>query len=182
MNGDTKLSILIVDDEDFFRDRLARAFVRRGFCVFPAADYDEAVQMIKENRPVMAIVDLKMPGRSGLDLLKAAADIHPAMKTVVLTGYGSIATATEAVRLGAFSYLSKPADVDDILNAFARDPALSVEPPPEDFEPPSLARMEWEHINRVLSDCNGNISLAAKKLGLHRRTLQRKLYKYAPNE
>ena len=105
------------------------------------------------------------------------------MDIIVLTGYGSIATATEAIKLGALYYLPKPADVDDILNAFTKstETAESAEQD-ADFTPPSLARAEWEHINRVLTDCKGNISEAAKKLGIHRRTLQRKLYKYAPNK
>ena len=103
------------------------------------------------------------------------------MRVVVLTGYGSIATATEAVKLGAVSYLPKPADVDDIINAFARDSELDIDQPPAEFQAPSLARLEWEHINRVLHDCRGNISAAAKKLGLHRRTLQRKLNKFPPD-
>jgi two-component system response regulator RegA len=100
----------------------------------------------------------------------------------VLTGYGSIATATEAIKLGALYYLPKPADVDDILNAFDRDKELEPVSDQKDFVPPSLARAEWEHIQRVLTDCGGNITTAAQKLGIHRRTLQRKLYKYAPKE
>jgi two-component system response regulator RegA len=99
---------------------------------------------------------------------------------VVLTGYGSIATATEAIRLGAVSYLAKPADIDEILQVFSSDSSLDLEGPSEEILPPSLARVEWEHIQRVLTDCDDNISSAAKKLGIHRRTLQRKLYKYAP--
>ncbi|OGQ93986.1 MAG: two-component system response regulator [Deltaproteobacteria bacterium RIFOXYD12_FULL_57_12] len=175
-------TILIVDDEDFFRDRLARAFAGRGYGVFPAADYDEAIKIVTESKPALAVVDLKMPGKSGLELLKKARNIHPEMRVVILTGYGSIATATEAVKLGAVNYLPKPADVDDILNALNRDGATTDAGRQDDFEPPSLARTEWEHINRVLADCGGNISEAAKKLGLHRRTLQRKLYKFAPSK
>jgi len=125
---------------------------------------------------------LRMPGKSGLEVVKEAKKIHPDMAIVVLTGYGSIATATEAIRLGADSYLPKPADVDEILCAFSGAAELEPLGRDNDFETPSLARAEWEHINRVLTDCNGNISEAAKRLGLHRRTLQRKLYKYAPNK
>ena len=175
-------TILLVDDENLFRERLQRAFVNRGFTVFEAADYHEAVARIKEHRPDMAVVDLRMPGKSGLEVVKKAKKMHPDMAIVVLTGYGSIATATEAIRLGADSYLPKPADVDDILHAFSGASGLETVGSDTDFDTPSLARAEWEHINRVLTDCNGNISEAAKRLGLHRRTLQRKLYKYAPDK
>ncbi|MDH3393109.1 MAG: response regulator [Desulfobulbaceae bacterium] len=174
-------TILLVDDEEIFRNRLARAFTKRGFTVYTAGDYDEAVGVISQHHPKLAVVDLKMPGKSGLELIATAKKLHPAIKIVVLTGYGSIATATEATKLGAVYYLPKPADVDGILTAFGKDgePLSMTE---EDFVAPSLARLEWEHINRVLHDCRGNISAAAQKLGLHRRTLQRKLNKYPPNE
>lgn len=175
-------TILLVDDEELFRERLAKAFSQRGFTVFTAANFDEAMLVINEQRPTMGVVDLKMPGKSGLELIATARETNPNMQLVVLTGYGSIATATEAVRLGALYYLPKPADVDDILGAFARNPELALEVDQDEFSAPSLARAEWEHINRVLTDCDGNISLAAKKLDLHRRTLQRKLQKYPPNK
>ena len=174
-------TIILVDDEEIFRNRLARAFTKRGFTVFTAADYHEAVAVISQHHPQLAVVDLKMPGKSGLELIATAKKIHPSLKIVVLTGYGSIATATEATKLGAVYYLPKPADVDGILTAFAKD-GESLSMTEEDFIAPSLARLEWEHINRVLHDCRGNISAAAQKLGLHRRTLQRKLNKYPPNE
>lgn len=174
-------TILLVDDEDLFRDRLAKAFRHRGFIVFSAADYDRAVAIVSAEKPLMAVVDLKMPGKSGLELIATAKKINPDMRIVVLTGYGSIATATEAVKLGALYYLPKPADVDDILAAFSRDQDLGMAVDDENFKTPSLARAEWEHINRVLADCDGNISVAAKRLGLHRRTLQRKLQKYPPS-
>jgi two-component system response regulator RegA len=175
-------SIILVDDEDHFRGRLVRAFTNRGYTVYQAANVDEALEKIKENRPAWALVDLKMPGKSGLDLIREAKDLMPTLKIVVLTGYGSIATATEAIKLGAHFYLPKPADVDDILNAFERDTDVPVESDQADFEVPSLARAEWEHIQRVLNDCDNNITAAANKLGIHRRTLQRKLYKYAPKK
>ncbi|MEW6501705.1 MAG: response regulator transcription factor [Thermodesulfobacteriota bacterium] len=173
-------TILLVDDEDSFRNRLAKAFVKRGFTVYTAANYDEGLAVIREKNPAMAVIDLKMPGKSGLELVAAAREASRQIRMVVLTGYGSIATAAEAVRLGALYYLPKPADVDDILNAFSRDQSLGVAPDAETFEAPSLARVEWEHINRVLHDCCGNISAAAQKLGIHRRSLQRKLQKYPP--
>lgn len=175
-------SIILVDDEDHFRGRLVRAFTNRGYTVHQAENVDEALIKIKENRPEWALVDLKMPGKSGLDLIREAKEFMPTLKIVVLTGYGSIATATEAIKLGAYYYLSKPADVDDILTAFERDNDLPVESDQADFEVPSLARAEWEHIQRVLNDCDNNITAAAHKLGIHRRTLQRKLYKYAPKK
>lgn len=175
-------TIILVDDEELFRGRLAKAFSQRGFTVFTAGNFDEALQVINEEKPALGLIDLKMPGRSGLELIVAAKEINPGMQLVVLTGYGSIATATEAVRLGALSYLPKPADVDDILSAFAKNPDLALEVIQDEFSAPSLARAEWEHINRVLTDCEGNISLAAKKLDLHRRTLQRKLQKYPPSK
>ena len=173
-------NILLVDDEDFFRERLNRAFVRRGYRTSAASCYDEAMIIIQKQRPSMAVVDLKMPGKSGLLLVKDALAIAPELKIVVLTGYGSIATATDAIRLGAVSYLAKPADIDEILKAFSSDRSLKLESTTKEILPPSLARVEWEHIQRVLTDCDDNISYAAKRLGIHRRTLQRKLYKYAP--
>lgn len=175
-------SMLIVDDEDYFRERLVKAFIKRGFLVHAAANYDEAIALIQSEKPDMAVVDLKMPGKSGLEVIKDGIAAHPQLKIVVLTGYGSIATATDAVRLGALFYLPKPVDVGDILNAFCREPEVNLPQTPEDFEPPSLARTEWEHINRIMADCDGNISETARRLGIHRRTLQRKLYKYPPDK
>ena len=178
-------SMLIVDDDEVYRSRLARAFDDRGYDVRTAGDYDAAVSTASADSPEFAVVDLKMPGKSGLELVKALREIDPATKTVVLTGYGSIATAIDAVRLGATYYLSKPADADDIVGAFARGEAPPLDPPPPDsgdYKAPSLARAEWEHINRVLSDAGGNISEAARRLGIHRRSLQRKLQKYPPNK
>jgi len=176
-------SIILVDDEDRFRERLARAFSNRGYVVYEAAGVEQALEMIKSNHPDWALIDLRMPGKSGLDLIREAKEFLPLLKIVVLTGYGSIATATKAIKLGAHYYLPKPADVDDILNAFERDSDLPGDAAEqEDFEVPSLARAEWEHIQRVLNDCDNNITAAAQKLGIHRRTLQRKLYKYAPKK
>lgn len=188
--------ILLVDDEKTFRQRLRKAFERRGLKVFGADGFDNAVAIIHGERPAMAVIDLRMPGKSGLELVAAARRIHPELAMVVLTGYGSIATATEAIRQGAVAYLPKPADADEILQAFQHQPgqeaaAISGGDHPaaeaatgadHDFPAPSLARAEWEHINRVLTDCHGNISQAAQRLGLHRRTLQRKLQKFPPRQ
>ena len=173
-------NILLVDDENHFRERLARALTKRGYQVTEAANFDEAIASLKETCPDMAVFDLRMPGRSGLDLVKSALDLHPGLKIVVLTGYGSIATATEAIRLGALNYISKPADTDEILSAFNARPEAETNGNDEEIQTPSLARAEWEHINRVLTDCGGNISAAAKRLNIHRRTLQRKLEKFPP--
>src|SRR5262245_62818441 len=175
-----KPSILIVDDDEVYRTRLARAFVDRGYATRTAHEYDSAVAAATADSPEFAVVDLKMPGRSGLELVQALQAIDPATKIVVLTGYGSIATAIDAVRLGATYYLPKPADADDIVAAFARGEAPPLEPPEPDYQAPPLHRASWEHINRVLSDCAGNISEAARRLGIHRRSLQRKLQKYPP--
>jgi two-component system response regulator RegA len=177
-----KPSILVVDDDEVYRTRLARAFVERGYEVRTAHDFDSALGLAKDESPEFAVLDLKMPGKSGLELVQALREIDPATKMVVLTGYGSIATAIDAVRLGATYYLSKPADADDIVAAFARGEAPPLAPPDTEYRAPSLARAEWEHINRVLSDCGGNISEAARRLGIHRRSLQRKLQKYPPNK
>jgi len=177
---DVGYSILLVDDEELFRKRLAQAFTRRGFTVHEAADFDGAMEVLREFDPEMALVDLRMPGRSGLELVAEAKKVRPEIRIVVLTGYGSIATASQAIKLGALNYLPKPADVDEILRAFSKDEGLSIQVDQDDLTPPSLARVEWEHIQRVLADCDGNISEAARKLNIHRRSLQRKLFKFAP--
>jgi two-component system response regulator RegA len=173
-------SILIVEDDDVFRRRLAQAFADRGFEVCEARDADEALDAARHDTPEFVVVDLRMPGRSGLDVVRELKALDAATSIVVLTGYGSIATALEAVRLGAQHYLTKPADVEAILAAFERrtDAAPVPADVPIPMETPSLARVEWEHINRVLMDCNGNVSQAARVLGLHRRSLQRKLSKF----
>ena len=181
INNPTTPSILIVDDDEILRNRLARAFRERDYDVRVAADYAAAVAAAEEDTPELAVVDLRMEGPSGLELVTALRKLDAATKIVVLTGYGSIATAIEAIRLGATYYLPKPADVDDILTAFARGERPPLEPPPTAHTVPTLARAEWEHINRVLSDCRRNISEAARRLGIHRRSLQRKLQKYPPN-
>ncbi len=172
-------TILIVDDDNIFRGRMAKAFSRRDYSVFDAPSYDKAVDILKKQAIDMALFDLKMEGKNGLILVRDSLELQPKMRIIVLTGYGSIATATEAIKLGALAYLAKPASLDEILSAFEEKRTYS-QPQGQDIKPPSLARVEWEHIQRVLADCDGNISAAAKKLGIHRRTLQRKLFKYAP--
>jgi len=167
-------SVLVVDDDDVFRTRLGKAFHDRGFDVRTAHSAAEAVRLAQQDSPEFAVVDLRMPGASGLDVVRELHVIDPASVIVMLTGYGSIATAVEALRAGAVHYLSKPVDIDQILAAFEGKTAT---PAASSLEVPSLARVEWEHIQRVLSDCDGNISQAARLLGLHRRSLQRKLSK-----
>ena len=178
----TAKSILVVDDNEVFRNRLARALRDRGYGPRTAANYDEAMASARQDSPCLAVVDLRMPGRSGLELLRDLKELDPATRVVVLTGYGSIASAIEAIRLGADFYVPKPADADDILVAFERGGAPPLHPAETRYQAPSLARAEWEHINRVLADCGGNVSETARRLGIHRRTLQRKLQKYPPRE
>jgi len=177
---DERPSILIVDDDEVLRDRLGRALRDRGWEVRTAGDYSAAMALARAESPQYALVDLKMPGRSGLELVRDLKACDATTKVVVLTGYGSIATAVDAVRLGASHYLPKPADADDIIAAFSRDEREPLAGAADEFKAPSLARAEWEHISRVLSDCGGNISEAARRLGMHRRSLQLKLKKYPP--
>jgi two-component system response regulator RegA len=175
------LAVLVVDDDETFRGRLARAFRDRGHDAHTAKDHGEALSLARELSPDLAVVDLRMPGKSGLDVVRDLRAHDATTLIIVLTGYGSIATAIEAVRLGAIDYLTKPADVDQVLAAFERGgrPREDVDQPPPGVAP-SLARVEWEHIQRVLADCEGNITKAARILGIHRRSLQRKLAHYPP--
>jgi two-component system response regulator RegA len=175
-------SILLVDDDDTFRKRLARALAERGYDVRAAADYDEAMLSAHADSPQFAVVDLKMPGRSGLEVVRDLKAIDPTTKVVVLTGYGSIPTAVDAIKLGATHYLPKPADADEILAALMRDEIDPAEVAAQEFPAPSLARAEWEHIQRVLADAGGNVSEAARRLGMHRRSLQLKLRKNPPSK
>jgi two-component system response regulator RegA len=174
---DDARSLLLVDDDATLRARLARAFRVRGFAVREAGGAAAALALAREESPELAVVDLRMPDGDGLELVRALLQIDATTNVVVLTGYGSIATALEAVRLGATHFVTKPADADDLLAAFARADGAVAEPPPG--QPvPTLARVEWEHIQRVLTDCGGNVSEAARRLGIHRRSLQRKLAKH----
>jgi two-component system, response regulator RegA len=169
--------LLIVDDDETLRTALVRAFQRRNFDVVEAESVAAALELSRSAPPDYASIDLRMPGASGLELVRRLALHVPRPVLVVLTGYGSIATAVEAVKLGAAHYLTKPADANDLLRAFGL-----LEPPagkqPVLPEVPSLARVEWEHISRVVTECGGNISMAARLLGMQRRSLQRKLAKY----
>jgi len=176
-------SVLVVDDDETYRTALGRAFERRGFRVLGAASVSEALELAARASVDFASIDLRMPGLSGLELVRGLLALHPSAVVVVLTGYGSIATAVEAVKLGAADYLTKPADANDLLRAFATagspgEAIARVAPQAATPEVPSLARVEWEHISRVVADCGGNISKAARLLRMQRRSLQRKLAKY----
>lgn len=175
-------SILLVDDTFVLRDRLSMAMQQRGFRVETAGNYDEAVAVFSSFPTDLAVLDLRMPGRSGLELLRTLLQIRPSTRIIMLSGFGSIPASIDAIRAGAVNFLSKPADTDDILGAFVRGEEPSVPEGALAFPAPSLARNEWEHIHRVLSDCGGNISEAARRLGIHRRSLQRKLRKRAPED
>lgn len=170
--------ILLVDDEPVYLERLARALRSRGCTVATAESAEAAPAAAQELNPQAAVLDLKLPGASGLHCLRELRAVWPELRVLILTGYGSIATAMEAVRQGAWDYLTKPADADQILAALHRTPGAAVTP--ADPPPPSLERLEWEHIQRVLADHSGNISQTASALGLHRRSLQRKLQKFPP--
>mgnify|MGYP002784861183 CR=1 FL=1 len=166
-------TILVVEDDNAFRSVLVSALETRGFDVVGVPDAASALAHARRDSPEMAVVDLRLPDESGLEVVRQLKAIDPTTAVVVLTGYGSIATALEAVRLGAAHYLTKPTDADRILAAFER--GLAARPRDLPVETPSLEQVEWEHMNRVLTDCGGNVSEAARELGMHRRSLQRKL-------
>jgi two-component system response regulator RegA len=168
--------LLLVDDDEILCAVLARALEQRGFRVAVAHHPSAALAAAAERPPQFAVVDLKFPDGSGLGLIRQLLDLHKGMRVVVLTGYASIATAVEATKLGAHYYLTKPTGADDIVEALLRDSAAASAPIRE--RPLSVNRLEWEHINRVLAVNNGNISATARLLGMHRRTLQRKLSKH----
>lgn len=169
--------ILLVDDDATYRDRLARALTTRGHQVETAGDAESAIAAARHHQPGGIVLDLKMPGRTGVAVIEELRAAAPGARIIILTGYGSIATAMEAVRLGAADYLTKPADADQILMALGDSAFRQAKVAPQ---VPTLDRVEWEHIQRVLTECGGNISKAARLLGLHRRSLQRKLEKLPP--
>ena len=173
------LVIVVVDDDEVFRERLCRAFRDRGCEAYAPGSARETIELVRTASPDLVLLDLKMPGVSGLELIQGIKKLDGTIAVIILTGYGSIATAMQAMKLGADHYLSKPADAEQILTAYA-DLNVNSTNKHAPTAVPSLARVEWEHIQRVLSDCSGNISQAAKLLGIHRRSLQRKLLKYPP--
>jgi two-component system, response regulator RegA len=167
--------MLVVDDDATFSAVLSRALARRGFEVMTAESAEAAVRSAARRSPDFVVVDLKLPGASGLSVVSALKTKNPAARVVVLTGYASIATAVEAIKLGALYYLAKPVTADDIMAAFERregDPNAAAP-----LQPLSVERLTWEHIQKVLSENEGNVSATARSLGMHRRTLQRKLSK-----
>jgi two-component system response regulator RegA len=182
MDEDYQRVFLVVDDDEVYRNRLSRAFADRGWKAFAAADGPGALQLAAEYDPDLVVVDLRLAGMGGLDIVRELRRLNPETCIIMLTGYGSIATALTAIKLGASHYLSKPVDAEEILATYekivAGESQLVAEG--DEHSVPSLGRVEWEHIQRVLADCGGNISQAAKRLGLHRRSLQRKLAKYPP--
>lgn len=170
--------LLVVDDDDAFRESLMLEFEDRGYSVVGASDHRSALAAAATHRPHFAVVDLKLGGERGLEVVRDLMARNPDLCSVVLTGYASVATAVEAVKLGARHYLTKPCDPDDIEAAFERkegDPTVEIAD-----QPLSLARHEREYIEYVLAQSGGNISEAARRLGLHRQSLQRKLRKYPP--
>ena len=174
-----KQTVLIVDDDRNFCAALAAALRRRGFASAIAYDYSEAIAEADAWDPSRAVVDLRLPGKGGLDLVQALRNKFPAIRVVVLTGFGSIRTAVEAMKLGAQHYLTKPASVDEILAAFETTDADPGVTPPD--EPMPLEDREREHIDHALNEAGGNVSEAARRLGIHRRTLQRKLARWRPS-
>ncbi|MGL4575600.1 MAG: response regulator transcription factor [Burkholderiaceae bacterium] len=169
------VDFLLVDDDEVFRTVLARTLTRRDFTVDTAQSGDDALAKLANIAPQRILLDLSMPGESGLRTLPKLKHAAPGVQIVVLTGYASIATAVDAIKLGAINYLTKPADVSAILNAFSLNPEEHPAEVPDD--PMSVDRLEWEHIQRVLAEHEGNISATARALKMHRRTLQRKLAK-----
>jgi len=174
-NADEKPSLLLVDDDEDFLNALAPAMRKRGFLVSLANSAERAFELAKNEPPEFAVVDLKMSGNSGLVLVRQLASLNAGTRIVVLTGFASVTTAIEAIKLGATHYLAKPVDADEIVAAFERQSGnAEVE---LSSNPLSIDRLEREHIQRVLAEHDGNISATARSLNMHRRTLQRKLGK-----
>lgn len=171
------VSLVIVDDDIPFLQRLSRAMEQRGFGVRTANTVTDGMQLIREQPPAFAVVDMRLDDGNGLDVIAELARVRPNSRAIVLTGYGNIATAVSAVKLGAVDYLAKPADADEVTDALLAPPN-AMAPPPEN--PMSADRVRWEHIQRVYELCNRNVSETARRLNMHRRTLQRILAKRAP--
>ena len=170
-------TLLIVDDDKPFANRLSRAMETRGFDVRVAETVQDGLGMIQSEPPAYAVVDMRLEDGNGLDVIALLKSVKPEARVIVLTGYGNIATAVTAVKLGAVDYLAKPADADDIYSALIAPPDQKAEPPEN---PMSADRVRWEHIQRVYELCDRNVSETARRLNMHRRTLQRILAKRAP--
>ena len=170
-------SLLIVDDDNTFRERLSRAMEKKGFLVSQAEGVKSGIAAINSKNPAFAVVDLRLGDGNGLEVVKELQKINSKSKIIMLTGYGNIPTAVAAIKQGAIDYLAKPADADDIEKALLADPNSKAQPPEN---PMSADRVKWEHIHRVFELCNRNVSETARRLKMHRRTLQRILYKRSP--
>ncbi len=168
-------TLLLVDDDELFCRVLSDALSKRGFNLLVAHNVKQALERVDQMPPEYAVIDLNMPGESGLALVQKLKQLNDYTRIVVLTGYASIATAVEAIKLGASHYLTKPADADEVVAALGRKSGDTSTAVTE--QPMSTKRLEWEHIQKVLMECDGNISATARKLNMHRRTLQRKLAK-----
>ena len=175
-NFDNK-SLLIVDDDNPFRERLSRAMEKKGFQVSQAESVKVGIESVKLKKPTFAVVDLRLNDGNGLEVVKEIQTNNPDSRIIMLTGYGNIPTAVAAIKEGAIDYLAKPADADDVEKALLADPNKKA-PPPEN--PMSADRVKWEHIHRVFELCNRNVSETARRLKMHRRTLQRILSKRSP--
>ena len=173
----TDKSLTIIDDDEPFVRRLSKAMEKRGFTVSHALNISDGKKLVKLDPPAFAVVDLKLNDGNGLEVVEQIRKVRPDSKIIVLTGYGAIATAVAAVKIGATDYLAKPADANDITNALL---ANSGERPPPPDNPMSADRVRWEHIQRVFELCNRNVSETARRLNMHRRTLQRILAKRSP--
>ena len=171
--------LLLVDDDAPLRRSMARALERRGFEVLAAEGLSDARDFAREHRPEFAVLDMRLGEGSGLDLVATLREIRPEIRIVIVTGYGNIATAVAAIKAGAVDYLAKPVDADDVVNALLKS-GKGLPPPREN--PMSADRVRWEHIQRVFEQCNRNVSETARRLNMHRRTLQRILNKRAPRE
>lgn len=169
-------SLLVVEDDQSFLNRLSRALTSRGFDVQTADNVDDGIAIIRRSPPAFAVVDMRLNGGNGLEVLEVLSEARPGARSVVLTGYGNLATAVTAVKLGAIDYLAKPADADDVVASLMAT-GDKAEPPEN---PMSADRVRWEHIQRVYELCNRNVSETARRLNMHRRTLQRILAKRAP--
>jgi len=172
---ESKRDYLLIDDDETFAGMLARALHRRGYSCVMAHTQAQAEELATQLQFTRAIVDLKLGQDSGLQLIKQLRSAQPQLEILMLTGYSSISTAVEAIKLGAVNYLCKPAEIEEILAAFDGNEATANEH--VDYAPLSIERLEWEHIQKVLQQHDGNISATARSLGMHRRTLQRKLFK-----
>ena len=170
-------SLLIVDDDNPLRDRLARAMEKKGFQVTQAESVKQGIIQAKNVPPAFAVVDLRLNDGSGLEVVKEIQRLKKDSRVIMLTGYGNIPTAVAAVKAGAIDYIPKPADADDVENALLASPESKAIPP---TNPMSADRVKWEHINRIFELCNRNVSETARKLKMHRRTLQRILSKRSP--